>query len=92
MGARNNMNKALAILSIVHSVLKILVNLIAAWLTLGWNANRARKSFEAQLIKKGMSKQDAQNLGQFYSDLKDQFSIRTLIKTFVLMHSKLNEK
>jgi hypothetical protein len=86
------MNKALAILSIMYSILKILVNLIGTWLMLGWNTRRARKSFEAKLMKEGMSKQDAQNLSQFYSKLKDQLSIRNIIRTFISMRNKPNEE
>jgi hypothetical protein len=86
------MNKALAILSIIHSVLKILVNLIATWLMIGLNTRRARKSFEAKLMKEGISKQDAQNLSQFYLDLKNQFSIRNLIRTSISMRSNLKEE
>jgi hypothetical protein len=86
------MNKALAILSIIHSVLKILVNLIATWLMLGLNTKRARKSFEAKVMKAGMSKRDAQNLSQFYSDLKDQFSIRSLIRASIMMRNEPKEE
>ena len=76
------MNKILMILKIAFSILKMTGSFIGTWLTLGWKTRKARKSFEAELRKQGMSKHDAQSISKFISELKDQFTIRNLIKTF----------
>jgi hypothetical protein len=47
-------------------------SLLKAWFTLGWKVRRARKSFENQLKKSGMSREDAKQLSEVYSVLKDQ--------------------
>jgi hypothetical protein len=55
-----------------YYILKTAGSLLRAWLTLGWKVRGARKSFEKQLISGGMSKEDAKELSQFYTVLKDQ--------------------
>jgi len=55
-----------------YYILKMSGSLLTAWLTLGWHVRRARKSFEKQLIKGGMAREDAEQISEVYSDLKDQ--------------------
>jgi len=55
-----------------YYILKMAGSLLTAWLTLGWRVRRARKSFEKQLIKGGMAREDAKQISKVYSDLKDQ--------------------
>jgi len=40
---------------------------------------RARKAFEAELRRGGISKEDARRLSRPYSDLRDQFSLRSMM-------------
>lgn len=51
---------------------RLLFSLFVIWLTLGWNVRRAKKAFEKELIKQGMSKQDAKRIGEKYTTLKDE--------------------
>ena len=55
-----------------YYILKMSGSLLTAWLTLGWHVRRARKSFEKQLIKGGMAREDAEQISEVYSDFKDQ--------------------
>ncbi len=57
-------------LSISHSMLRMVGSLLSAWLTLGWNVRSARKAFEGELRKGGMSRKDAERLSEVYSTLK----------------------
>jgi len=83
------MKRLLAIFSITYSLLKIMGTLLVAWLSLGWNVRKARKSFEAELMKEGISKKDAKRLSEYYLMLKNQmlsmmkssFSIRRKYRT-----------
>jgi len=38
---------------------------------LGWKVRKARKALEKELIKTGMSKEDARRIGAQYASLKD---------------------
>lgn len=51
---------------------RLLCSLFVIWLTLGWNVRRAKKAFEKELIKQGMSKQDAKRISEKYVALKDE--------------------
>jgi len=66
-------------LSSTYYISKLLATLASSWLTLGWRARKARKAFEAELTKEGMSNEDARRIGRYITDLKDQFSLRSMI-------------
>ena len=51
---------------------KLVLNLISVWLTLGWKVRKARKAFEKELVKSGMSKEAAKKLAKKYSSVKDE--------------------
>ena len=69
-------------LSSTYYISKILVTLASSWLTLGWKARKARKAFEAELTKEGMPKEDARRMSKYISDLKNQFSLRSMIRYY----------
>jgi len=62
---------ALTILSVSPYIVRLLWSLFAAWLTLGWKVRKTRKAFEKEVIKQGMSKEDAKRLSAQYKLLKD---------------------
>jgi len=62
---------ALTLVGVSPYVVRLLCSLFAVWLTLGWKVRKARKAFEKELIKQGMSKEDAKRLGAQYTLLKD---------------------
>lgn len=67
-----------SILSIAASIVKIAGSLLIVWVTFGWKVRKARRAFERELIKQGMSRENARELSAHYKVLKDQL-ISTLI-------------
>jgi len=72
------MSRISAILHIAYSTLKIISSLLVVWIAVTWNARKARKSFEAEIMKAGVSKEDAQKLSECFMDFKDQ--IKNIMK------------
>ena len=66
------MSRVLAILRITYSILKIIGSLLSTWIVVSWNIRKARKSFEAEMMKVGVSKEDAQKLSEFFVVLEGQ--------------------
>lgn len=66
------MVKIQSILSIVASIVKIAGSLLILWATFGWKVRKTRRAFERELIKQGMSKENARELSAHYKVLKDQ--------------------
>jgi len=71
------MGRVLTILRITYSILKIIGGLLSAWVFIKWNVRKARKSFEKEIMKVGISKEDARNLSECFVVLERQ------IKSFV---------
>jgi len=56
-------------------IVRLLLSLLAIWITLSWRIRKARGAFEKQLISQGMSRRDARRLSAFYNRLmRDIFS------------------
>jgi len=73
------MKRGLAILRIIFFIFKIIGSLIFVWIMISWHVRRARRSFEDELMKAGVSKEDAQRLSRCFVDLKDQ--MKTMMKS-----------
>jgi hypothetical protein len=52
----------------------LLLNLSWMYFTLGRRVHKTRRAFEKQLMRQGMSKQDAKRLSMCYEDLKDNIT------------------
>ncbi|MGB9134541.1 MAG: hypothetical protein WCC63_03000 [Candidatus Bathyarchaeia archaeon] len=65
MGART-------FLTIIPKTAKLLTQLLWIWMTLGWHVRRARKAFETELTRQGVSKQDAQRISRQLKIAKDR--------------------
>jgi hypothetical protein len=63
--------KISSLISIFLHGARLIISLLVLWLTLGWNVRKARKAFEKELVRFGMTKKDAQKLSACYSKLKD---------------------
>jgi len=70
------------VLGTTYYIFKLLATLASSWLTLGWKARKAKKAFEAELKKEGMSNEDAKRMSRYISDLKDQFSLRSMMSYY----------
>ncbi|HIE19183.1 TPA: hypothetical protein EYP75_05595, partial [Candidatus Bathyarchaeota archaeon] len=66
------MSRVLAILRITYSILKIIGSLLSAWVIIKWNVRKARKSFEKEMMKAGVSREDAEKLSEFFAVLDGQ--------------------
>ncbi|UCC33578.1 MAG: hypothetical protein JSW53_00795 [Candidatus Bathyarchaeota archaeon] len=75
------MVKAKTVIIAAFSIVSLTSTLLLIWLSLGWKVRKARKAFERELIKQGMSKEDAQRLSEFYKTLKDQIT-STVMSSF----------
>jgi len=64
----------LSILSVSPYIVRLILYLLTAWLTLGWKVRKTRKAFEKELVKQGMSKEDAKRLSAQYKILKNNLS------------------
>ena len=53
------------------SFTRLVLNISALWLTLGWNVRKARRAFEKELVSQGMATKDAKKLSAQYSKLKN---------------------
>ena len=84
------MSRVLAVLRIAYSILKIIGSLLTAWIVVSWNIRKARRSFEAEMIKAGVSKEDARKLSECFVVLKDQ--IKSLMKSPVSLERKYRGK
>jgi len=84
------MNRALAILRIAYSILKIIGSLLSAWIVIKWNVRKARKSFEDEMIKAGVSKEDARRLSEFFAVLEGQ--INSLMKAPISLRERYHEE
>ncbi len=69
------MSRASALLRVAYSILKILGSLLSTWILIRWNVRKARRSFEAEVMKAGVSKEDAQKLSECFVVLKNQISL-----------------
>ncbi|MDH5690487.1 MAG: hypothetical protein OEY81_03540 [Candidatus Bathyarchaeota archaeon] len=67
------------LLSIASSIVRITGSLLILWATFGWKVRKTRRAFERELIRQGMSKEDARELSAHYKVLKDQLT-STLIQ------------
>ena len=84
------MSRVSALLRIAHSILKILGSLLSAWILISWNVRKARRSFEAEMMKAGVSKEDAQKLSECFVILKDQ--MKSLMKSPMSLEIKYLKK
>jgi len=50
------------------------LSLFWMYLTLGRRVGKARKAFEKQLVRQGMSKEDARRLSSCFEDLKNNIT------------------
>jgi len=71
------MSAASAITSIVRSspyLARMSLSLFWMYVTLGRRVGKARKAFEKQLVRQGMSKQDAKRVSACFEDLKNNIT------------------
>lgn len=61
-----------AVLSIVPRFIQLFSHLFLIWVTLDWKVRKARRAFEKELVRQGISREDAKRLSKQIEILKDQ--------------------
>jgi len=84
------MRRVLAILRVTYYILKIIGSLLLTWIIVSWNIRNARRSFEAEMTKVGVSKEDAQKLSECFMVLKKQ--IKNLMESSISLERIYREK
>jgi len=59
-----------SIISVILHAVRLLLSLLALWLSFGLKVRKARKAFEKELVKMGMARKDAKRLSTWYLKLK----------------------
>jgi hypothetical protein len=57
--------------TLIPKVIRLLMQLLWMRMTLGWHVRRARKAFEKELTRQGVSKQDARRISRQFEIAKD---------------------
>jgi len=70
--ARRRRSLLVVVLSGAAHLARLLGGLFIIWLTLDWKVWRAKRAFERELTKQGMSREDAKRLSAKYAALKDE--------------------
>ena len=64
-------NVMVALIKSGPNLIRLMLNLGWMYVTLGWRVRRARRAFEKQLMRQGMSRKDAERLSYAYVELKN---------------------
>lgn len=64
-------NVMVALIKSGPNLIRLMLNLGWMYVTLGWRVRRARRAFEKQLMRQGMSREDAKRLSYAYVELKN---------------------
>lgn len=63
--------RLLTILGILPRITYLGIQLLWVWMTLDWKVRKARRAFERELVKHGISKEDARQLSKQIKTAKD---------------------
>jgi hypothetical protein len=60
------------VLSLIPLLVKLISSLLFLLVTLDWRVRRARRAFEKELMRQGVSKRDAQRISLPIKNVKDE--------------------
>ena len=60
------------VLSMIPSLVKLISSLLFLLMTLDWKVRKARRAFERELMRQGVSKKDAQRISRPIKNVKDE--------------------
>jgi hypothetical protein len=60
------------VLSLIPLLVKLISSLLFLLVTLDWRVRKARKAFERELMREGVSKKDAQRISMPIKNVKDE--------------------
>ncbi len=66
------MGRIISILQIAYFIFRIIFCLLSSWITIKWKVRRARRAFEEEAVKHGISREEAQRLSEVFSALEKE--------------------
>ena len=66
------MGRIISILQIAYFIFRITLCLLSSWISIKWKVRRARKAFEEEAVKHGISREEAQRLSEVFTALEGQ--------------------
>ena len=66
------MGRIISILQIAYFIFRIILCLLSSWISMKWKVRRARRAFEEEAVKHGISREEARRLSEAFTDLEKQ--------------------
>jgi len=66
------MGRIISILQIAYFIFRIILCLLSSWISMKWKVRRARRAFEEEAVKHGISREEARRLSEALTDLEKQ--------------------
>ena len=66
------MGRIISILQIAYFIFRIILCLLSSWISMKWKVRRARRAFEEEAVKHGISREEARRLSEVFTALERQ--------------------
>jgi len=66
------MGRIINILQISYFIFRIILCLLSSWISIKWKVRKARRAFEKEAVKHGISKEEARRLSEVFTALEGQ--------------------
>jgi len=66
------MGRIISILQIAYFIFRIILCLLSSWISIKWKVRKARRAFEREVVKHGISKEEARRLSEVFTALEKQ--------------------
>jgi len=66
------MGRIISILQITYFIFRIILCLLSSWISIKWKVRRARRAFEEEAVKHGISREEARRLSEVFTALERQ--------------------
>ena len=66
------MGRIINILQISYFIFRIILCLLSSWISIKWKVRKARRAFEREVVKHGISKEEARRLSEVFTALEGQ--------------------
>ena len=66
------MGRIISILQIAYFIFRIILCLLSSWISIKWKVRRARRAFEEEAVKHGISREEARRLSEVFTALERQ--------------------
>ena len=66
------MGRIISILQIAYFIFRIIFCLLSSWISMKWKVKMARRAFEKEAVKHGISREEARRLSEVFTALERQ--------------------